>query len=180
MREVSGRIYAQQSLSDVEGEVASLKEVFALAGNSEMAAAEKRYLSAKTAEIQAVVLAATRGSALESLTKERPKCMLDLRGEPLLRRLVRTFNNAEVRDVTVVCGYKPEAVDLPNITKVVNRSFETSGEVFSLACGLGALSGPAIISYGDIVFRDYVLDLLLQSDADIVLAVDAKMASRRS
>ncbi len=174
MREISGRIFAKQSLNDVEGEVASLKEVFALAGNSEMVEAERRYLSAKTVETQAVVLAATRGSALAELTEERPKCMLDLRGEPLLRRLVRTLNNAEVRDVTVVCGYKPEAVDLPNIKKVVNQSFETSGEVSSLACALGAVSGPAVISYGDIVFRDYVLDLLLQSDADIVLAVDAK------
>ncbi len=39
------------------GEVAPLKEVFALAGNSEMAAAEKRYLSPKTVEAQAGDLA---------------------------------------------------------------------------------------------------------------------------
>ena len=178
MRTVSQRIHAQQSLREVEGEVTPLKEVFALAGDQEVAEAERRYLGAKTSETQAVVLAATRGSALAALTEERPKCMLDLRGEPLLRRLVRTLNNAEVREVTVVCGYKPEAVDLPNIEKVVNEAYEASGEVASLACALDRLTGPAVISYGDIVFRDYILDLLLESEGDIVLAVDGKWRER--
>ena len=180
MRDVSRRIYEEQSLGGVEGQVASVKEVFAIAGNSELDAAERKYLGGQRQETKAVVLAASRGSALEALTEDKPKCMLDLRGEPLLRRLTRTFNEAGLRDITVVCGYKQEAVDLPNVRKVANPAYEETGEVASLACALDRLDdGPALVAYGDILFRDYILDLLFDCEADIVLAVDANWREHR-
>jgi len=36
------------------------------------------------------------------------------------------------------------------------------------------LSGNAVISYGDIVFKDYILNELLNDDSDITLIVDAE------
>ena len=178
MREVSRRIQAEESLVGIERGVAPMADVFGLAGNKELAEAESKYMAAR-AETRALVLAASRGSALEALTEDRPKCMLDLRGEPLLRRMLRNFNDAGVRDVTVVCGYKQEAVDLPNIKKVVNDDYAESGEVASLVQGLEGLEGPAVIAYGDIIFESYILDLLLQSEADVTLVVDAKWREHR-
>ncbi len=178
MRELSQRLQAEESLLGIEGSVAPLAEVFDLAGNKELAEAERKYMAAR-AETKAVVLAASRGSALEALTEDRPKCMLDLRGEPLLRRMVRGFNDAGLRDVTVVCGYKQEAVDLPNVKKVVNEAYGETGELASLVCGLEDLEGPALIAYGDIIFESFILDRLLQSEADIALVVDAKWREHR-
>jgi len=174
MRETSRRIFEEENLAGVEGKVAGLKDVFGIAGNTEMAEAERKYLGTQRQETKGIVLAASRGSALEALTKDKPKCMLDLRGEPLLRRLVQSFNNAGVRDISVVCGYKHAAVDLPNIRKTVNDAYATTGEAASLACALDDVQGPALIAYGDILFRDYILDLLFDAPGDIVLAVDAK------
>ena len=179
MRDVSRRIFQSQSLAEVEGSVANLKEVFRIAGNSELAEAERKYLGAQRPETKAVVLAATRGRALDSLTADKPKCMLDIRGEPLLRRSVRSMNEAGIKDITVVCGYKSEAVDLPNIRKVINPDYQTSGEVASLAWALDVLEAPALIAYGDILFQDYILDQLLQSEADITLVVDANWQVHR-
>ena len=180
MREVSARIYREQSLSSIEGAVAPLSDVFRLSGQEELAHAERKYLGDKPEETRAIVLAASRGRALEALTEHRPKCMLDLRGEPLLKRLVRSFNDAGVREITVVCGYKEEAVDLPNITKTINRDFESTGEVASLACAIDRIEGPALISYGDILFRDYILDLVSESEADVTLVVDAQWREHRA
>jgi phosphoenolpyruvate phosphomutase len=180
MREVSRRIYQEESLGGIEGRVTSVKEIFELAGNSELTEAERKYLGGQRQETKAVVLAASRGSALEALTADRPKCMLDLRGEPLLRRLTRSINEAGVRDITVVCGYKHEAVKLPNIRKVVNQAYAETGEVASLASALDGLEGPALIAYGDILFRDYILDLLFDCEADIAIAVDAKWRQHRA
>lgn len=180
MREVSARIYREQSLSSIEGAVAPLSDVFRLSGQEELAHAERKYLGDKPEETRAIVLAASRGRALEALTEHRPKCMLDLRGEPLLKRLVRSFNDAGVREITVVCGYKEEAVDLPNITKAINRDFESTGEVASLACAIDRIEGPALISYGDILFRDYILDLVSESEADVTLVVDAQWREHRA
>ena len=179
MRAVSRRIHQDESLAGIEAEVAPLNDVFGLTGNGELTEAERKYMAPARPEIRAVVLAASRGSALASLTEDKPKCMLDLRGEPLLRRLLRGFDGAGVRDVTVVCGYKQEAVDLDNINKVTNPAYETSGEVASLACAGAALEGPCLISYGDILVRDDILDLLLAAEGDIVVAVDARWREHR-
>ena len=178
MREVSRKIHAEEALIDIEGDVAGLAEVFGLAGNKELAEAEARYLAPRE-ETRAVVLAASRGSALQALTEDKPKCMLDLRGEPLLRRQLRSFNDVGIREVTAVCGYKHEAVDLPNIRKVVNEAYATTGEIASLARGLEGVEGPTLLSYGDIIFRDYILQLLMQSEADIALVVDADWRAHR-
>ncbi len=44
MREVSRRIREEESLVGVEGAIASVRDVFALAGNWELEEAERRYL----------------------------------------------------------------------------------------------------------------------------------------
>ncbi len=178
MQEVCRRIQSEHSLVGVEGEIATLQEVFRLAGNSELADAERRYGKARE-EIRAIVIAASRGADLGELTKDRPKCMIDVRGRPLLRRLVSTLRKGGVRDVTVVRGYKKEAIDLPSINTVDNDAYATTGEAASLACAASHLEGGCVVSYGDILFRRYILDALLHGRGDIVLAVDALSADKR-
>ena len=179
MRETSKQIFENQNLIWAEENVARLGDVFVIAGNDELADAEDRYL-AKRAETNAVVLAASRGRQLEDLTEDRPKCMVDVRGKPLLHRLVGSFNAAGVRELTVVTGYKADTVEFPGIKTVKNTEYETSGEVASLACASHALKGESIVSYGDIMFRSHVLNQLLDCNADIAVVVDANWQEERS
>ena len=179
MRETSRQIFEDQNLIWAEENVARLGDVFVIAGNDELADAEDRYL-AKRAETNAVVLAASRGRQLEDLTEDRPKCMVDVRGKPLLHRLVGSFNDAGVRELTVVTGYKSDTVEFPGIKTVENTEYETSGEVASLACASDALNGECLVSYGDIMFRSHVLNLLLDCDADIAVVVDSNWQEERS
>jgi len=178
MRETSARIMRDESLTGVEPTVASVKEVFEIAGNAELAEAERRYLPSRPAGPRAVVLAASRGVELGKLTEDRPKCMVDVRGQPLLRRLVDTLNGGGVRDITVVRGYRKEMVNLPSVKVVDNDAFDTTGEAATLACAAGHLTGDCIIAYGDILFRQYILDQLLATEGDIVLAADALWRER--
>jgi len=173
MREVSSRILREESLTGVEPEVASVKDVFQLAGNDALARAEKRYLPTLPDAPHAIVLAASRGGALGILTEDRPKCMVDVRGQPLLRRLVDTLHGGGVRDITVVRGYRKEMVNLPTIKTVDNDAFATTGEAATLACAADRLDGDCIVAYGDILFRQYILDQLRATEGDIVLTVDA-------
>ena len=92
MRDTSRRIMEEQSLTSVEGAVASVKEVFNIVGQGELAAAEARYLKPKGGDFKAIVLAASRGAALGPLTERLPKCMLDIRGQPLLHRLITALD----------------------------------------------------------------------------------------
>ena len=178
MREVSRRIRVAESLVPIEGAVASVREVFDLTVNAELEEAERRYLGPASEPVRAVVIAASRGAALGALTADRPKCMIDVRGQPLLRRLVSTLNECGIRNVTVVRGYKKEAINLSSIATVDNDAYETNGEAASLACALDRIEGECVVSYGDILFRRHILESLLETQADIAIAVDALGRSR--
>ncbi|MGE0735212.1 MAG: phosphoenolpyruvate mutase [Alphaproteobacteria bacterium] len=173
MREVSRKIMDEQSLANVEQNIASVADIFNLAGNKELADAEKRYLSAPEGQFRSVIIAASRGSKLGPLTEDRPKCMLDVRGQPLLRRLIGTLRNCGVRDVTVVRGYKKDTIRIPSIRTIDNDAYATTGEVASLACAAPQIQGDCILGYGDILFREFILESLKHHTGDIVLAVDA-------
>lgn len=178
MREVSARILRDQTIAAVENEVASVSDIFDLAGNAELSNAEKIYLPTTQGAAKAIVLAASRGSALGALTADRPKCMLDVRGQPLLSRLVDTLNGGGIRDITVVRGYRKEMVNLPAVKTIDNDQFDTSGEVSTLACAAEILEGETILAYGDVLFRQHILDQIAEIDGDIVLAVDALWRER--
>ncbi|MCK6454476.1 MAG: phosphoenolpyruvate mutase [Alphaproteobacteria bacterium] len=179
MREVSRKIAASETLVGVEGGIASVKDVFELSGNPELAEAERRYLPQPGSDTAAVVLAASRGAALGELTADRPKCMIDVRGQPLLRRQISTLKDSGIRQVSVVVGYRKEAVDLPSIELVPNDAYASTGECASLALAEKRLVGPCLITYGDILFRRYILDRLLEADGDIVVVADALWRERR-
>ncbi len=180
MREVSARIHREQSLAGVEGDIASVKDIFELAKNDELAEAEKLYLPTGQVETRAVVIAASRGEKLGELTADRPKCMIDVRGQPLLGRLVATFNQAKIRKITVVRGYEKSVINLPSIDYVDNDEFESTGEAATLLAARDYLSGDCILAYGDILFRHYVLDHLMATEGDIVLIADALWRERDS
>ena len=175
MRETARRIHDDQSLVEVEGRVASVKDIFRLVGNAELEEAERRYLPDR-ARARAVVLAAA-SSDLGELTTDRPKCMIDVRGETLLQRLVDLLNAGGVRDVVVVRGYRKEAVAARGVRLVDNDRHGETGEVYSLAQARNQLEGETVVAYGDVLFRDFILASLLNSRADIVLAVDARSST---
>jgi phosphoenolpyruvate phosphomutase len=172
MREATKRIFEDQSLMEVEGRVAGVKDIFRLVGNAELEEAEKRYLPNK-ATAHAIVLAASGGD-LGALTRERPKCMIDIRGQSLLQRLVSALSDSGVRKVTVVRGYDKDSVSAQGIMTVDNDRYAETGELYSLACAKGAIDGETIVVYGDVLFRHCILSGLMGTKADIVLAVDAR------
>ena len=180
MQEVCRQIQRDESLAGIEDNVVSLKDLFELTGNEELAEAERRYLPARRREIGAVLIAASRGKALGALTEDRPKCMINVRGQPLLRRLVTALKEGGVSDVTVVRGYKKGMINLPSIRTVDNDLYAKTGEAASLACAIDHVRGECIVAYGDILFRHHILDRLLATKGDIVVAVDALWRQRTS
>ena len=180
MRETTNRIFRDQSLAGVEPTMVTVSDVFELVGNDELAAAERRYLPKRSKAPGAVVLAAARGKAFGEMTDDLPKSMLEVRGQPLLKRLTGIFQEAGIRDITVVRGYKKDAINLPGVKTVDNDFYERTGEASSLACAMDALTGPTYVAYGDILFRHYFLDLLEEADADIAVVADARWRDRHS
>jgi len=173
MQGVAKEIFESQTLVNVEDRIVSVNEIFRLQDADEYSAAERIYLSNSGAPRAAVVLAASRGRGLEALTAERPKVMLPIAGKPLLRWLVDGFKKESINDITVVGGYRVDAIDTAGIKLVVNERYADTGELSSLACAVDSLDSDAVISYGDLLFRSYVLRDLVESKADFSVVVDS-------
>jgi phosphoenolpyruvate phosphomutase len=78
----------------------------------------------------------------------------------------------------VVRGCKKEAVTLTSLTYVDNDEFATTQEVYSLS--KAPLDGAAVISYGDVLFKKYILQQLMDADADFAIPVDADWRDSRN
>jgi phosphoenolpyruvate phosphomutase len=177
MQLVAKEIRESQTLVNVEERIVSVEEIFRLQDAEEYSAAERVYLSSAATARSAIVLAASRGQGLEPLTEDTPKVMLPIAGKPLLRWLVDSFKKQHINDITVVGGYRADAIDTAGIKLVKNLRFAETGELSSLACAIDTVDSDVVISYGDLLFRSYVLRGLLDSSADISVIVDSMLDS---
>lgn len=179
MQNVTKQIYTDQSLINVEDKVATVKEIFRLQNDHELESAEKLYLQVADAENpRAIFLAASRGNELKELTENKPKALIDINGKPLIEQSIENFYAHDIKDLAIVRGYKKEAFKFPNIKYFDNDNFETTGELASLNLAKSQIEDNTIISYGDILYRKYILSRLLEEKGDITLVVDSNVKDR--
>ncbi|HEY0962513.1 MAG TPA: phosphoenolpyruvate mutase [Pseudomonadales bacterium] len=173
MQHTAAQIFREQSLLQVEANVAPLSEVFRLQGEDELETAESRYMPSTSAEhSRAIILAASRGVELGDFTSDKPKTMLAIQGKPLLHHIIDTCRAAGVREIGVVRGYMKETVQAAGAQFFDNDAYEQTGELASLHCALPLLRETCLVSYGDVLFKKYMLDELLDAEGDFVIAVD--------
>jgi choline kinase len=123
-------------------------------------------------DLNIIILAAGQGKRLSPLTNNKPKCMVDLFGKTLLEWQVSAFKKCGITDISVVTGYRSELIDLPGLEFFQNKKFETTNMVESLFCASEKLNKSTIVSYGDIIFEEKVLNSLIESKSDFSIVVD--------
>lgn len=175
MQTTAANIYATRSLVECEERIASVAEIFRLQGADELLEAEKRYARGCSHPVSAIVLAASRGQGMDELTRDKPKVMLPVAGVPVLRRQIDKFKKQGVNDITVVAGYRHDAIDVQGAKILINKNWETTGELASLACALDSITTDTVIIYGDLLFRSYMLHNLLDWKAELLVAVDSSL-----
>ena len=110
---------------------------------------------------------------MDDLTEDKPKVMLPVNGVPVLRRQIDKFKKQGINDITVVGGYQAEAIDAQGAQLVVNEQWADGGELASLACALDAIGDDTVLVYGDLLFRTYILNNLMDWDAELLVVVDS-------
>ena len=182
IQNITNHLYKKENLKGFENKISGIDEVFKIAGNEELYQAEKRYLAEKR-NYNAIVIAASKGEQLKYLTKNKPKCMLDIQGKPLLERLTSTLKKDNIGKITIVSGYKSKVIenelDLSNMNILLNKEYKKNNELYSLNKAITEIKDNCIISYGDIIFRKYILDALLSIESDIVIVVDALFKKKK-
>jgi choline kinase len=121
-----------------------------------------------------VVLGAGQGLRLRPLTDDRPKCLVEIAGQPILDHQLDIFRQTGVTEVHVVAGYCAEKVVRPGVQLHINPRYATTNMVTTLFAAESAMRDDAdlIISYGDIVYETRVLHELLRNPAPVALAID--------
>ncbi len=166
-----------QDLMSIEDEIVPVSEIFRIQDAQELKGAEKVYLPTPKSDVRALVLAASQGDFGE-LVADRPKCMLYVKGKPVLTWQVEAFNRQGVKQVAVVRGYHKEAVALQGPHYFDNDDYATTGELASLYAARDYLKGDLVVAYGDVLFDEFILRNLLAEEAPISLAVDASWKLR--
>jgi phosphoenolpyruvate phosphomutase len=180
MQNVTKTIFEEQSLVNVEDKIVSVAELFRLQNDKELEAAEKLYLKvADSDKPRAILLAASRGAELKELTEDRPKVLIDINGKPLIEQSINNFYDHDIKDISIVRGYKKEAFKFQNIKYIDNDDYETTSELSSLFLAKKEIVDHTVISYGDILYRKYILSRLLEEKGDITIVVDAAIKERK-
>lgn len=171
MQKVVKNIYKDESLANIEENVVPVKEIFRIQNTKEYKDAEELYLPKKKS-YKSLILAATKGDNFGSLTNDKPKAMIKIGDETILSKIVKTLNNREIKDISVVVGFKKEAVNLPNINYIVNDKYKEMGLLYSIYQARELLNDNLILLFGDVLFEEDILRSLMKNNEDIVMAVD--------
>lgn len=123
--------------------------------------------------MKAIILAAGRGSRMKYLTDERPKCLVELRGKPLLEWQLAALRQAGIDEIAIVTGYKRELLANRDLIEFYNPRWAETNMVSSLTCAQDWLiAGPCIVSYSDIFYSAVGVNALIQSTAALAVTYD--------
>ena len=174
MQESAKQIFESSSILTIENEIASVKEIFRLQGVSELKEAEANYLPKKETTAEAIILAASRGEAMGSLTDDQPKTMIPLKNKSMLEHIIEIYRNHGVNNIHVVRGYKKKAINIPELHYIDNDDFDVTSELSSFQKAIEQIDGDTYCSFGDVLFKPYMLDLMDDSEDDLVLLIDTQ------
>ena len=119
-------------------------------------------------------LAAGQGTRLRPITDDRPKPLVELGGTSLLERNVSTLRACGVTDQLAVTGYRADQIRDLDIKTTHNPVYDETDMVYSLYCAEEQFpeKRDLLISYGDIVYEQGVVEALLDCDAPVCVVVD--------
>ena len=127
--------------------------------------------------MRAIIIGAGRGSRLQALTEDQPKCYAPIGGRRILDWTLEAFRAVGLNDgkTVFVGGYM---IDYPDLRFCHNVNWPNNNILASLFHAEQYMSDGFICSYSDILFRDTVVQRALDHPADIVVCVDTQWRSR--
>ena len=88
--------------------------------------------------MRALILAAGRGSRMGSLGDDRPKCLVELDGRPLLDRQLAPLRRGGAEEIGIVSGYRAEMLNASGLSYFENKRWAEVTMGRGGACGCGA------------------------------------------
>lgn len=145
----------------------------------------KQWIEREMSDMQAIIMAAGKGSRIEHLTKGYPKSFLEIHGKKLIERNIDLLHKYGIWDITIVIGYRDDAFrdltkDMPGIKLVYNPFYEMMNVIGSFWMGMDILQDDFIYMHADTICEESLFRRLLQQQGDIVLPVDTKSSDEEA
>ena len=129
--------------------------------------------------MQAIIMAAGRGSRLGSLTAGRPKSFAEIRGKKLIEYNLALLDRYGIEKIVIVTGYCDEAFEelvegRKNIRLVYNPFYEMVNVLGSFYMGMEKLHDDFIYLHADTLCEPSIFEKLVKMESDVTLPVDYK------
>ena len=133
--------------------------------------------------MRAIILSAGLGTRLGDLTKNTPKCLMDIGGITILENQIRTLNEGGIKDISIVIGGKGECwtKENQNIIKkiiknvIINEENTSTNNSYSLRLALknSSLDNLFIID-GDAYFPVDLVKKIILDSRNVIISKNEK------
>jgi len=129
--------------------------------------------------VQALIMAAGKGSRLYPLTEDKPKSFVTIDDKKIIDYQIELYKKNGINDIIIVTGHMHEMIeeyvkDEVNVRTVYNPFYDLSNVLTSFWFGMSLLKEDFIYSHADTIFDEPILMKLLEANGDIVLPIDIK------
>ena len=125
--------------------------------------------------MKAIILSSGKGTRMMPLTKDTPKPMLEVNGEPLIAHKIKLLEDASINEIFINVAYKKDVIT--NYIKSLNKNIhliDEGDEPLGTAAGIrnivSDLKDESFIVINSDVWTDYRLDQLKELDLNDNLA----------
>lgn len=123
--------------------------------------------------MRAIILAAGKGSRLEPVSGESVKCLVELGGISLIKRVLGYLRNAGIHEIAVVVGFQPDRIRQacgPDVEYIENPLFAETNSLYSLWLARKFFGDGFVVMNSDVFFHPQLLsDLLTARHEDAIL-----------
>ena len=122
--------------------------------------------------MKTLILAAGAGSRLNEITNGLPKPLVDINGISLIQRQINLLKKKSIEKIFVIRGFKSNEFHLDDVSYIEDLEYDKHDQLGSLIVAESELSDDLLITFGDIIFDEDILDQILSSNSNFGVAID--------
>lgn len=127
-------------------------------------------------KIQAIILAAGKGSRFHNLTKTIPKCLLSIGNTTILDRQIDLLIENNIDEIFVVTGHYSDLIQKhlkkKNVKIIKNEKYNIFDNLYSFWCVKNFITNDFICIYGDLVFDEKLLLEIIKNRNNCLMVDD--------
>lgn len=135
--------------------------------------------------MQAIIMAAGKGSRLGNLTQDMPKSFLEIQGIKLIEYNIALLHAYGIKDIVIVTGYQCERIeelvkDIEGIRCIYNPFYEMVNVLGSFYMAQEYLHEDTVYMHADTLCAPEIFETMLKTDGDMVLPVEYKVCDEEA